>query len=266
MQGDPSRGDLEDAGAHDAAPGDARTSDASARLGVHVAMGIPADLDGSDDVLLAHQTFVLSYNPRLKDPNWVSWRLQRADMGGTPRQDSFRADPLLPSVYPRALPADYRGSGYDRGHMCPSADRTATIEMNDETFVMTNMQPQLHALNAGPWEQLEAHARQIASDGGRDVYTIAGGLFDPVPPTIGSGVAVPRASFKILVIVDAGRGVEAVTSTTTTFAVIMPNAASVAGTSWQQYLTTIDDLEAQTGYDFLRAIPEDTQAVLEARR
>ena len=233
---------------------------------VHVALGLPKDSDGSDDVILDHGYFVLSYNPRLRDANWVSWRLAASDLGPAQRQDDFHEDQLLPEIYPRVLPTHYRGSGFDRGHLCPSADRTSTPAANRATFVMTNMHPQLHVLNAGPWEQLETFARRLVTESGKDLFVMAGGVFDAAPATVGPGIAVPRASYKILVVVDAGQGRSDITDATLVYAAVMPNQPSVAGSAWQSYLRTVDEIEAETGYDFLSEVPPALQAVLESRR
>jgi endonuclease G len=172
---------------------------------------------------------VLSYDPRRRAANWVSWRLQASDLGEAPRQDDFHPDDRLPAAMFHVRPLDYRWSGFERGHLCPSGDRTSTAQANRSTFVMTNMQPQVHALNVGPWEGLERWERRRAAEGGQ-LFIVAGGLFDAVAPTIGPGIAVPRASYKILVLLGPGDGPASVTTETGVYAVMMPNADTVAGT------------------------------------
>jgi endonuclease G len=80
----------------------------------------------SDDVLLDEHEYVVSYNPKKLDPNWSAWRLDRSYLGHVHRRDNFRADDSLPVNVYRVTPHDYLHSGYDRGHLCPSADREAT--------------------------------------------------------------------------------------------------------------------------------------------
>ena len=229
----------------------------------HLALGEPRDADPSDDLLLDHREFVLSFNGRRQVPNWVAWRLVAEDLGEAPRSGAFHADELLPPGMPGPRPRDYAHSGFERGHMCPSGDRTATEVANEETFVMTNMQPQRHALNAGPWEGLERFERSLAT-AGQQLFVVAGGVFDEPPDTLPSGIAVPRASFKIIVALGRAEDVADVTPSTTTYAVIMPNSAAVAGTKWFEHLVPIDEIERQSGYDFLARVPPGTQAVLEA--
>lgn len=235
----------------------------SSPASVHLALGTPTDSDPSDDLLLDHQVFVVSYNPTRRVANWVAWRLVADDLGQARRQDNFHADELLPRHLPAVLPRDYTGSGYDRGHLCPSGDRTKTQAENLETFVMTNMHPQAPALNRGPWKGLEEHARRLAG-GGRQVFIVAGGLFEAAGPTIGPGVSVPCASFKILVVLERGQRAQDVDATTTTYAVIMPNSGEVSRTRWPKYLASIDEVERQSGYDFMSRVPKAIQRVIEA--
>jgi len=229
----------------------------------HLALGEPRDADPSDDLLLDHQVFVLSFNVRRQVPNWVAWRLVAEDLGAAPRSGAFHADELLPPAMPGPRPRDYAHSGFERGHMCPSGDRTATETANEETFVMTNMQPQRHALNAGPWEGLERFERSLAT-AGRQLFVVAGGVFDDQPDTLASGIAIPRANFKIIVAVGPGEDAADVTTATTAYAVLMPNSAAAAGTKWFEHLVSIDEVERQSGYDFLPRVAPGAQDVLEA--
>jgi len=231
---------------------------------VHVALGIPTDQDPSDDYLMDEGAFVVSYNPNRRAPNWVAWKLDAGDLGRAPRSDDFRPDSRLPPSFYRVTPHDYAHSGYDRGHMCPSADRTATRASNALTFVMSNMLPQVHELNTGPWEKLEREERSCA-ERSHALYIVAGGVFASSSPTIGHGVAVPRATFKIIVELDAGQTVSEVTRATHVVAVIMPNEVGVAAHDWGDYLTSVDRVEAETGYDFLSDISDPVELELESR-
>ena len=236
-----------------------------ASASVHLALGEPQDGDPSDDVIIDHGVFVLSYNPTRRVANWVAWRLLAEDLGSVPRSHKFRPDDRLPLEMPGPRPVDYVNSHYDRGHLCPSGDRTASAQANDETFVMTNVQPQRHALNTGPWEALESYERGLAGPG-KQLFIVAGGLFDVVPATLPAGEAIPRANFKIIVVLERGQSPAEVTPATTTYAVIMPNNAAVAGVSWFAYQVPIDEIERESGYDFLSRVPVATQAVLEAKK
>ena len=231
---------------------------------VHVALGAPRDADPADDFHLDEHAFVLSYSPSKRVANWVAWRLDRSDLGQAKRQDDFRPDPMLPARFYRVNASDYRHSGYDRGHLCPSADREGSAGENSRTFVFTNLQPQLHELNAGPWEKLERYARERARRG-EVLYSVAGGVFGSSFSTIGKGVAVPAASFKIIVFLRPGQAAADVTEQSEVLAASMPNQPGVGGHDWHEYVTSVDAIEQATGYDFLTAVPEHVQRVIEAR-
>jgi len=241
-----------------------RGTEASVVNSIHVGLGIPRDGDPSDEYFLDQHSFVLSYSPEKRVPNWVAWQLARKHLGQVHRKDDFRADLSLPARFYRVQESDYLHSGYDRGHMCPSADRRDSAEDNSRTFLFTNIEPQLHELNAGPWEQLESYARARVQ-GGALLYIVAGGLFSAPFPTIGNGVAVPAANFKIIVVLEPGQGPSAVDENTELLAVLMPNQHGVGEHEWTEYLTTVDAIEQASGYDFLNAVPERVQRVIEAR-
>jgi endonuclease G len=168
---------------------------------------------------------------------------------------------------PQATLGDYAGSGYDRGHMCPSADRTLTTTANSQTFYLTNMVPQAGNNNRGPWAALEAESRDLAG-AGKELFVIAGGTFSASSLTIGNGVKVPDKTFKVIVVLDAvGQGASSVTASTRVIAVLMPNANSQISLSapWRNFRVSVDAIEALTGQDLLSDVDPAVQAVVEAR-
>jgi endonuclease G len=234
-------------------------------IAIHLPLGIPTDRDPSDDRLLDERSFVVSYSPTKRVPNWVAWRLDRSYLGHVRRQNDFRPDPLLPSELYHVSEHDYAHSGYDRGHLCPSADRQDTILDNSSTFVFTNMQPQLHELNAGPWEKFEKYERERAERPGTVLYIVAGGIFSNPSPTLGDGVAVPAANFKIVVVMREGQGAADVTNETEVVSVLMPNQKGVGAQDFREFSSSVDAIEQASGYDFLNAVPEAVQRVIEAQ-
>jgi endonuclease G len=228
----------------------------------HVRFGIPRDADPSDDQLLDRGAFVASYNPTRKLANWVAWRLTAADLGSAGRSRHFSADSLLPTAE-RVFPDAYTRSGYDRGHLCPSSHRTRDADTNATTFLMSNMHPQVHALNAGPWKSAEMYEQKLAATG-KDVYVVAGGVFAKQPQTIGDGIPVPNASFRIALVVDHAAPNSDVTPATPLYAEEMPNNDSARGKPWSSFATRVDDVERDTGYDFLANLPDEVEAPLEA--
>ena len=103
----------------------------------------------------------------------MSWHLSQPDLGSAPRQDDFRADASLSSGWYQVKPADYSGYGFDRGHNCPSADRTATSADNSATFLMSNMMPQAPQNNQQTWGNLEDYCRKLVGQG-NELYIICG--------------------------------------------------------------------------------------------
>ncbi|HEV7993211.1 MAG TPA: DNA/RNA non-specific endonuclease, partial [Gemmatimonadaceae bacterium] len=243
----------------------------------HVAFGTPTDADPSDDLILAKTQYVLSYNAARGGPNWVSWNLNATQFGAAPRCDCFSADQSLPSSVYHVVDFDYRNGGYDRGHMVQSESRTSTLTENSATFLLTNILPQAAENNQGPWSKLENELNDSVRTGGKEIYVIAGGIFAPTPPTLKNEgkVAVPDYTWKIAVLLKAGQGLADVHSAADVqvIAIKMPNLVGVTGPAsatgirnvpWQTYLTTVDQIEHETGYDFLAALPDPIEKVVES--
>src|SRR5690606_11073451 len=116
------------------------------------------DVTNYTNYLIDHHYFVLSYHRDRGVPNWVSWHLDTANITeAVSRQDNFAAYIGIPENWYAVSHGSYTASGFDRGHNCPSADRTSSYAANAATFLMTNMIPQAPANNGGPWASLESH-------------------------------------------------------------------------------------------------------------
>jgi DNA/RNA endonuclease G (NUC1) len=246
----------------------AATSSGAAVYLNHLEFGRPTDADTTDEVLVRHAEYVLSYSPRRGGPSWVAWDLNATHFGAAARCNCFTADPLLPDTLYHVVTSDYTGSGYSRGHMVMSAERTATTADNAHAFYMTNILPQYQDLNAGPWELFENYSNDLAQAQGKEVYVIAGGVWPASPATLNNAgkVQIPTYTWKILVVVPRGKGLADVHSTADlqVVAVMMPNVTGIQGQPWEPYRTTVDAIEAATGYDFLAALPDSIENVVEA--
>ena len=240
-----------------------------ADISVHTSLGLPGPASTGDwkHYLSVKSQYVVSYNSARKIPNWVSWELNSSYLGSAARQNDYRVDGTLPSGMPQASLADYSGSGWDRGHMCPSGDRTRSSTANSQTFYLTNMLPQASENNGGPWDKLETYGRTLAG-AGKELFIVAGGVVNGGEGTIGNGVVVPEATFKVVVVLDsAGQGAADVTTHTRVIAVMMPNdnADIDAGDNWRSYRVSVDDVEAATGLDFLSDVAPSVEGTIEAR-
>jgi endonuclease G len=109
----------------------------------------PSVASSIDNYLMVKPQYVLSYNNKTRTTNWVSWQLNRSWIGAAVSQDNFRPDDSLPDAWYKGRPSDYTGSGYDRGHIAPSADRTHNEADNSATFLMSNMMRQVLELKRG---------------------------------------------------------------------------------------------------------------------
>jgi endonuclease G len=230
----------------------------------HLALGTPIDADPSDDYRITRAQYAISYNPRRLTPNWAAWRLRSEDMGATTRHKGrFMPDDALPSGWYRVRHDDYSGSGLDRGHLVRSADRTASAADNAATFYMTNVVPQSHALNYGAWLRLEEYCAALARQG-RALYIVAGPLYGAAPRTIGHGVAVPSALWKVVVVLETGQTARDVSAATRVIAAIMPNIETPHH-AWGRYRVSVDEVERRSGYELLGDVEVAVQSVIEAR-
>lgn len=234
---------------------------------IHLALGRPAAthaLDLGDAFYIDHGYYVTMYSHKLNGPSWSAWRLTRQDFGGTARhKGNFLKDDTLPAGWYRVSHQDYTDSGYDRGHLVRSEDRTSSDAANASTFILSNVLPQRHDLNAGPWLRLEDHCRVLAQHDGRQLYIVAGGIYGTHPATIGHGLVVPDAFWKVVVVLAPGEAAADVTSKTPVIAVVMPNVEGILNDPWAKYRSTLADVERRSGYRFLTALPESVHSALQ---
>ncbi|WP_201979034.1 DNA/RNA non-specific endonuclease [Hymenobacter rubidus] len=241
----------------------------------NLAMGNPsgavADTYYYWNYLMTKPQYTMSYHRDRGTPNWVSWHLSSAWLGSTPRQDDFRADDTLPSAWYHVGGTSYSGSGFDRGHNCPSADRTGSVTDNSATFLMTNMMPQAPTNNQQTWANLENYCRTLVGQG-YELYIIAGSYgkggtgSNGYYTTIDNGhITVPARTWKVVVVLPEGSSdVGRVTTSTRIIAVDMPNSNSIS-TSWGSYRTTVDAIESATGYNILSAVSSTVQSTIESK-
>ena len=215
---------------------------------------VPGKLTDRPEQILKRVAYTASYNSDLRIPNWVAWRLTGAHIEGKNKRAGvkFHEDTDVPM--PRAVDFDYVRSGYDRGHLCPSADNRWDAIAQEQSFLLTNVCPQDHNLNVGDWHELENLCRKWAKTYG-SIYVVAGPvLFKGKHKTIGKNkVTVPEAFFKV-VLCMAGKP--------KAIGFIYRNESGNRPKSY--YVNTIDDVERITGIDFFPALPDNVENEVEA--
>lgn len=233
----------------------------------HLALGNPSnavsDPNQPANYLIVRDQYALSYSRDRGIPNWVSWHLQASDLGPVDRYEGrFFTDTSLPQGWYRVTHDDHERP-YDRGHMTPSADRTATEADNEATFILTNVLPQHSANNQGLWRLLEDYARDLVAEG-NEIYIISSG--NGSLGTLADGkLTIPAVVWKVMLVLPAGEGDDAarVTTQTRVIAVWTPNDASVQGRDWEEYQVSAQCVEERTGYDFFAAVSDEVEAVIE---
>jgi len=213
-------------------------------------VGKPLKEPSPPNAELCRKGYILSFNRETGIADWVMERLTAPLLGGdADRKNSrYKADPEIeksPSL------ADYRDSGYDRGHLAPAADMKWSQQAMDESFYLSNIAPQIGpGFNRGIWAILEADIRTWARNKG-DLIVITGPVYYDYQPVIGK-IVVPDAFYKIIYAPNQGQAL----------AFLLPNRA-LNPSALDPYQVTIDALEAITGYDFFASLPQATETPLE---
>ncbi|MFK7049455.1 Nuclease precursor [Flavobacterium columnare] len=238
-------------------------------------LGNPSKANQEDynNYLLGKENYTLSYNNKKGTPNWTSWHLDYRNLGSTSRANDFRADTGLNGSFFLVSPTHYKDSGFDRGHMCPSADRTNTFQANSETFLMTNMVPQSPKNNQQTWEGLEERLRQFVRNDDKEVYIIAGpygqggtGKNGGVTKFLANGkICVPSSTWKIAVILDEGNDdLTRIDENTTIIAIDVPNNQNI-DRDWKKYIVKVSDIEQKTGFSFFSSMTSTLAKKLKAK-
>jgi endonuclease G len=207
--------------------------------------------------VLVNSGYVVGYSDILRDPLWAAYRVW--DLPNIPepppRPDKFAVD--LRTVA-RVEPSAYSGSGYDRGHMAPNFAIATRFGAGgqEETFLMSNIVPQKHALNAGVWKELELRAATSYAARFREVWVMAGPIFGKHPARLRGGVTVPEACWMVMLDEHEGR--------VRTQAFVIPQDAPVDAPP-DRYLTSIDHIEELTGLDLFPDLPDAVEAVIESK-
>lgn len=223
-------------------------------------MGVPKTSQNLNQLthILRNDAFMLAYSEKLANPLWVTYRVTQHQQpyGKRPRfQTDWRS-------IRRIQYQDYTGSGYTRGHHAPNylIGSRYGYQAQKQTFLMTNISPQLAQFNSKIWQRLEEVSADYFSKWYPEFWVITGPIFDASPQWMkGAKIAIPTAFYKIF-IRPAATGV-----TPTSLAMIMPQTAPENG-NLLHYVTTIDEVEARTGIDFLWQLDDPIENQVEAAK
>jgi len=244
-------------GSNDFVAGVPALGDNHSRAQTHVYGGVLPQTNRKVVRVLENEGYLVGYSEALGSPLWAAYRVRDvATLKAPPRPDKFNVDLRTAA---RIEPGVYSRSGYDRGHLAPNyaiATRYGKVAQQ-ETFLMSNVVPQKHALNAGAWARLE---QRIATNyAGRfgEMWVMAGPIFGEQPARLKRLVAVPEAFF--MIIVDEREGQVRALG-------FVMNQDATEELPLEKALTTIDEIERRTGLDFLHALPDGAEDLLEERK
>jgi endonuclease G len=231
--------------------------------------GAIADTNNHNHYLIQRTVEAIDYSDSLGEPVWASWDYTTGDTGSASRSTTYFTDTNLPPNFYRVTDNDYNGVGainFNRGHLCPSEDRTDTRQDNDTVFFMSNIMPQSGPNNQGVWNNLESDCRNLASAGNELLILCGPSGFgtNKIPSGkayIGSNV------WKIAVVVPLGSGIalSRLNVTNRVIAVSIPNVTNGLSSAWQTYVTSPRQIEQNTGFTFFTAIPANIAAVFRAK-
>ncbi len=207
----------------------------------------------TNEAIIERPYYTLRYSEAHEQAIWVAYKLSTDSLKQErfPRKDDFRKDPRVRTG--SADLADYKGSGYDRGHLAPAADFSYDEFALSQTFYMSNMSPQAASFNRGVWKKLEEQVRKWSMDGS-DIYVVTGPILNKPFTTIGENkVSIPEYYYKIALDINKPE-IKAI-------AFLMKNEKS--DESLETFAVTIDKIEELSGLDFFPSIPDDLEDILE---
>lgn len=216
----------------------------------NLVLGVP----GKADTVIDRPGYALGYIEYHEQPAWVIYKLTKSEATtkAAKRTNRFVEDPKIPTG--SATAADYRKSGYDRGHLAPAADMAFSARTMADSFFYSNMSPQRPQFNRGIWKDLEEQVRLFAI-AEEEIYVVTGPIL-PKEKTVTIGpnqVTVPTHYYKV---------VYDLTPPQKMIGFIIPNDGSKR--SLQDFAVTVDAVEAATGLDFFSLVPQPKQEQLES--
>lgn len=218
-------------------------------------LGLPAHQEGEE--IVNHLALSLSYNQEHKQANWVAHVITKDILyGNVSRTNDFRPDPKIKNG--DATVEDYWNSGYDRGHLAPSADFRWSLDALSESYYYSNISPQVPALNRDSWARLENQLREWVVESEK-LYVVTGPVLNKNLPKIQQGnfnVSIPEYFYKV-VLDNENPNVKAI-------GFIFPNKKIEYRII--DYVVSIDSIEKLTGIDFFPNLEDSVEARVEAMK
>lgn len=203
--------------------------------------------------IVHHNGYSLSYSEPHEQAEWVAYELKKEQLSNSNyKRPYFEIDQAVKTG--AASWRNYKKSGYDRGHLCPAADRKYSKDAHDETFLTSNISPQNHAFNSGIWNTLEHKVRYWASRY-NGVFVVTGGVLKGNLKTIGNeNVSVPNQFYKVVLDYNSGNP--------KVLAFLMPHKNS--NKPLYEFVVSVDAVETLTGIDFFPELDDDVESKIEA--
>ena len=223
----------------------------------------------SDHEIRKFENYSICYRESYEQAEWSAYCLTEEELvKNAKRSDDFRADPKISTG--SATPADYKKSGYDRGHLSPAADFAFSEKAMSETFYMSNMSPQKGGLNRGLWKDLESKVREWAGIFGK-VYVISGPILEKPAAeykTIGENqVSVPEFYYKVILAPlyadENDKASPEDAQNIMMMAFIFPNEKCDG--ALDDYAVTVDEVESRTDLDFFAPLPDSIENEMEGK-
>lgn len=213
---------------------------------------LPSEIPGHQ--IVVYIQFTLSYNETHEQADWVAYELTKEEVEmDVPRCNCFATDNSI--LFGSAKESDYSNTGFDKGHLSPSEDNQNSDAVNRESFLMSNMSPQLPGFNRGIWADLESWVRDqaVAHD---TIYVVTGPVFVNDLGTFGTnGVTIPGYFYKVLLRFDG--------TTVKTIAFLLPQIGAVG--EIKDYVVTVNSIETLTDIDFFPALNSSVENKAESQ-
>ena len=206
----------------------------------------------NEEVIIEHTGFRLAYSEKHEQAKWVAYEFTKAEtIKKVDRTDDFRPDPKV--LTGSATSTDYKGSGFDRGHLAPAGDLSWSAEAMSCSFFYSNMSPQTPSFNRGIWKKLEEQVRDWSKTYDT-IYVVTGPVLEDSLPTIGENmVSIPKYYYKVIL--------EYKSNSTKAIGFILPNEKSPFPLN--NFIVSIDSVEQMTGIDFFHQLPDSIENKIE---